>query len=151
MNEPRNLVKEWFDLANEDWEAARIFHDSRPRLAVYHYHQAVEKVLKGQMVKNKLPIKKTHVISTLVVDLAQVQTDLLALCKDIDLDKVTSYATYFRYPNEDGRTEPKKEEVASVAKFAQKLRLFCGLDHPAEENTITNQQKPYTWLGKPPK
>ena len=111
------LAKEWIKKSQNDFKSAEILHkESGPTdVLCFHCHQAVEKILKGFLVFNKIEFPKVH-------DLIY----LLRLCEKANKnfgnlkEKISFLNRYYiesRYPPE---TEVySKKECQQAIKFAE--------------------------------
>lgn len=79
-------AREWLRHAGEDLEAAEILVAAdrpRPRQALFHAQQAVEKSLKAFLVAHGVSYPLTHNL-TLLMDLcAEIETSLLELVRPV--------------------------------------------------------------------
>jgi HEPN domain-containing protein len=116
-------VKEWIDIANEDFISAQFLADNlypTPfELICYHFQQCVEKYLKGFLVYNDYEPPKTHSL-----------TDLCILCEKYKggfsqyYDKctiLTENGVQNRYP---GRTRIDKETMEMMKAYTKSITDF---------------------------
>jgi HEPN domain-containing protein len=132
MSDPKiDLTKSWLKKAKRDLETAqRLAKEPEPLLdtAIYHYHQAAEKALKGFLVFNNQRFEKTHDLSVLIQLAIPFNEKFSTLLDDGEI--LTPYVTTFRYPGED--IEPTKEEFDNAAKSANNIFNFIINLLPAE-------------------
>ena len=89
----------WFDLASDDEESARILvrESAPPDIAAYHFHQSLEKILKGHIARATADIPRIHdlerlfrKVQSLGIDVHEDAFDRVAL--------IQSFYSDFRYP-----------------------------------------------------
>ncbi len=86
--------------------------------STFHAQQAVEKYLKAFLVENNKPYPRTHDIRLLVKECMNIVQYLL----DIHVDKLTIYATEYRYP--EINHEITREEAIEAIRLAKETRRF---------------------------
>jgi len=111
---------QWLNRATRNVRAAKVLIEADASAeALFHCQQAVEKALKGFLVYNDKPFRKTHDIG-----------DLRAMCLVIDdsLDsalagtqELTQYAWRFRYPG-----APQDPDPADATDGLAKAELVLG-------------------------
>jgi HEPN domain-containing protein len=119
----RALVQSWLIKAQRDLIAARkLSADPDPYLdsAIYHCQQAAEKAVKGFLVFHDQRFEKTHDIQVLI-SLAMPFEAGFSLWLDAG-ERLTPYATVFRYPGDI--LEPDREEFEQALKAADGLYTF---------------------------
>lgn len=96
------LLKEWVDFAEMDFLTAKhLYEHMYPKpleIICYHCQQAIEKLLKGVLISNGVPIKKTHdlgFLAEMLQDYVEVDEKYLEMC-----DELTPYGVKIRYPQE---------------------------------------------------
>lgn len=90
------IVQKWFEFAEDDLKNAEIlFKNKAYQGCIWHCHQALEKYLKGVLVKLGKSIRKTHDLPALLND-----TDL-SFPKDIlkFIQELNAYYQPSRYPD----------------------------------------------------
>ncbi|MFN0070231.1 MAG: HEPN domain-containing protein [Chloroflexota bacterium] len=94
------LTRQWLAFASDDLQAAeRASHPPPlPSIVAFHAQQATEKAIKGFLIWNNQPFRKTHVL-----------VELLDQCTELDLEfgelveaaeTLTPYAVMTRYPDD---------------------------------------------------
>jgi len=112
----------WIQIADRDFDIANLLPDDFSDGSAYHYQQAAEKYLKGFLAAHQAPLKKSHNISTLVLDATLIDPEFALLAKEIDLDVMTSFATFYRYPNDQEEQFPLPEDLVRAKSFCEKVR-----------------------------
>ena len=103
------LVREWFERANHDLDAARILIKENVHFDVvlFHIHQAVEKYLKGYLIHKGWELKKIHDLETLMTEASNFDSELL---KHLDFGRrLSGYYYEERYPPGPVSSCSKKE------------------------------------------
>lgn len=95
--------------------------------AIYHCQQLTEKVVKGWLVYHDISFSKTHDLRLLVALAAETEP---AFNKWLDVaERITPYATAYRYPGEV--LEPTEDEYQDAFKAAVDFYGFvCSLLPP---------------------
>ena len=109
-------VKGWLIKAQHDLATAgNLAADPDPYLdtAIYHCQQAAEKAVKGFLAFHDQRVVRTHDVRYLVT-LAMPFVESLSSCLE-SAERVTPYATAFRYPDEILEPEPEEFEQALAA------------------------------------
>jgi HEPN domain-containing protein len=110
----------WLRKAAHDLRAAGHSLTASPPLlddAVFHSQQAAEKTLKGFLMWNNIPFRKTHSLE----EIGEQCLDLDSTLQDF-VDRavpLTEYAWKFRYPGEP--QEPSLEEAEEALVIAKEL------------------------------
>jgi HEPN domain-containing protein len=67
MAEPSDLVKQWVQKAEEDWEAAQLLasHQTQASATCFHCQQCAEKLLKVALLAHGRGVPKAHDLSLL--------------------------------------------------------------------------------------
>lgn len=98
----RELVKEWIEFAEMDYQTANYLNENmRPKpleIICYHCQQTIEKMLKGVLISCGRRIQKTHDLGVLAEQLkefSEIPEDYLEMCDDL-----TPYGVRIRYPQE---------------------------------------------------
>jgi HEPN domain-containing protein len=117
-----NDVREWFRLADNDFESAIFLHKAVRKFSeiiCYHCAQSVEKYLKGYLIYHNVMPPKTH-------DLVPLNN----LCKAIDGDFgniqfecgiITRFSNDIRYPNQ---YETNETDANLTIAAVEKIRNF---------------------------
>jgi HEPN domain-containing protein len=114
----RRLVQSWLRKALHDLAAARSLAEPERSIldvAIYHCQQAAEKALKGYLVFWDQPIAKIHDLGLLLEQAAQIEAGFRSWAEMAD--RLTPYATLYRYPREID--EPDSEQVEESIDDAQ--------------------------------
>ncbi|MGD0431657.1 MAG: HEPN domain-containing protein [Acetobacteraceae bacterium] len=130
-------VLEWLHVAGSDQRAARICLAAVPPLpgvAAYHCQQAIEKLLKGFLVRSNTDFGKTHDLDELgqsVLAIYPVAAPFVTPARDW-----TAWSVVYRYPGETVPIpEPSIEELTRaldlIANLANMLR---SLGPPADHD-----------------
>ena len=119
----QNLVSQWLEKADRDYEAAEhlIAQAGRFREVVaLHCQQSVEKYLKAYLVWRQIEFPKTHDIRKLLILAAAVQQGLFDSLADADI--LTPFGVELRYPGEAPEVLPGEEETAvDIARRARTI------------------------------
>ncbi len=123
-----NYLEEWFKFAKEDYEMANIlFKNAYYRGSCIHSQQAIEKCLKGMLVKNKWELERTHNIGALIAFAHKYNIPIQISDEDIELiDSIYRG----RYPAEEGLLpfgEPGKEEAEKSLGIAKNILSQSGI------------------------
>ena len=103
-------VQAWIEKARTDARAADHALTAKPPLrdiALFHYQQAAEKIIKAFLCFHKAEIPKTHSIADLGYRAAQLDSTLEPVLRTAAV--LSAYATAFRYPGEVD--EPEELDV----------------------------------------
>ena len=109
----KELVRGWLTKALRDLAAARLLAEGRPAIldiGIYHCQQAAEKALKGFLVYWDLRVEKTHDVGLLIERAMQVEP-VFGTWSDAG-DRLTPFATAYRYPGIDDQPELGEFEEA---------------------------------------
>jgi HEPN domain len=137
-------VLEWLLVADSDHRAARACLAADPPLpgvAAYHCRQAIEKLLKGFLVRSNKDFGKTH-------DLDELGQSVLAIYPSTGrfVTQARGWSAWnvvYRYPGETGPVpEPAAEELTRaldlIANLAQMLRALGPPPNKAPKTMETN-------------
>jgi len=114
--------EEWVKYAEEDLEFAKYsFKIGKYRYTCYFSQQAVEKLLKAFLIKNKIKIPKTHDILELLDKCIEIDRDFEELYK-LDLEKLSLFYTLTRYP--EFEYEVTEKDAKEAIEIAEKVREF---------------------------
>jgi HEPN domain-containing protein len=122
----RWLVKAWHDLAAAGKLAGG--PDVYLDVAIYHCQQAAEKALKAFLVFHDQRFQKTHDLRVLV-ELARPFDATIDQCLDL-AERLTPYATAFRYPSEV--LDPDTERFQEALEAADMIYRFVLARLPQE-------------------
>ncbi|MGH6898145.1 MAG: HEPN domain-containing protein [Geminicoccaceae bacterium] len=104
-----DIVREWLAIVEEDLVAARNCAHGEPpvpKQAAFFVQQAAEKLVKAVLVAWDIRPRHTHDIAELIDLIPDAHPGRSGLAK---LHRFTRYAVVFRYPVEEGTTEPIPE------------------------------------------
>jgi len=92
----KKITKHWLEFAKKDLQNAKILFRNRAyEGSVWHCHQALEKYLKGFVVEQGIPIRKTHDLPTLLNDTKlKFSKEILSLAHELN-----AYYQPSRYPD----------------------------------------------------
>ncbi len=109
------LIKSRHDLAT----AAKLAADPDPYLdtAIYHCQQAAEKAVKGLLAYHDQRVVRTHDVGYLVTLAIRFEESLRSCLESAE--RVTPYATAYRYPDEI--LEPDREEFEQALAAAEAI------------------------------
>ncbi len=118
----KNYLKDWFRYAREDYEMAEILLEKGYfRGSCIHAQQAMEKCLKGLLIKNRWELERTHSIGSLVAFTSKYNIPIDLSDDDIEfIDRIYRG----RYPAEDGLLpfgEPDKDSAIKAIKIASNV------------------------------
>ena len=104
----------WNLLASHDIDTVKILLKQRghPEIIIYHMHQAVEKLLKGQIIKVGVIFPYIHNIERLYKILVEKDISLQGLEKEIIL--LQSYFIETRYPQADLLNKKDLKKAKSI-------------------------------------
>lgn len=123
MRHDPELVAEtraWFVKAKTDIDAGSLDLTGEPHLAAdaaFHAQQAVEKVLKGFLVWNEKPFRKTHNLVELGETCAGIDPSLGPLLQRAA--PLTEYVWRYRYPGDE--EAPSREEAGEALDLAREV------------------------------
>ena len=119
----QQLVQSWLIKAQHDLATARkLAAEPEPYLdtAIYHCQQAAEKAVKGFLVFHDEEFEKSHNLPLLVT---QATSKEAKFSERLDAaERLTPYATAFRYPGEV--MEPERDEFDKAVQAAEELYTF---------------------------
>ena len=119
---PKNeLLVEWINKAEGDFEAALHLYKSRVKKAVhfiiaFHCQQSIEKYLKALLIGLKISFPKTHDLVKLLELIGKKEPLLAGIRKE--LSSLNPYAIEFRYPGDD----IDRSELIKIVTITKKLR-----------------------------
>ena len=115
-------IKEWFDIADDDLEAAKYLNTShKPNYYIIYYHcsQSIEKYLKGYLMYNNVKFKYEHDLVYLNNECSKVNHEFKKINTNCDI--ITAGSKRIRYPN---RMELKEEDIKYAMDSAEYIRDF---------------------------
>ncbi len=139
----RDLVRGWLIKAQHDLAtASKLAADPDPYLdtAIYHCQQAAEKSVKGFLTFHDHRVVRTHDVRYLVT-LAMPFNQSFSDCLD-SAERVTPYATAYRYPDEI--LEPEQEEFEQALTAAEEICSFVlsalpEMVHPSSRDSDSHE------------
>ena len=134
-------VLEWVMVADRDHRAAQVCLAAAPPLpevAAYHCQQAMEKLLKGFLVRSNTDFGKTH-------DLDELGLSVLAMFPSAaplvtPARAWTAWSVVYRYPGESGPIpEPSADELnLALDLIARLAAMLRSLGPPPNRNATTH-------------
>ena len=124
----KRLTGQWLRKAEHDLLAARHLFKLKPLLTdeiCFHCQQAVEKLLKGALAENGLPIQKTHDLTILLDQLLPTAPALRSLRRG--LKGVSRSAVEYRYPGMNTSTRQARAAYQKALLVRQVIRKHLGL------------------------
>jgi HEPN domain-containing protein len=123
----RKLVRSWLTKALHDLAAARSLAEPDRAIldvAIYHCQQAAEKALKGYLVFWDQPVAKIHDIGSLLEQAANIEAGFRSW--EENADRLTPYATLYRYPRDVDEPEPDQveESIDDAATILNQVLAF---------------------------
>jgi HEPN domain-containing protein len=119
----KGLVKEWIEKAEADANTARrevqVVEDPNWDAVCFHVQQAIEKYLKGLLLKDDLAPSRTHDLAVLLNPLLNRYPDLKKLHDDMEW--ISAFAVEIRYP---GETADKADAKKAVAIMERAIKAF---------------------------
>jgi HEPN domain-containing protein len=114
-------VREWLDKADRDLKVTEhelsLLEEEVVKDAVgFHCQQAVEKYLKAFLISHKTKPKRTHDLSHLLEQCANIDQDF----ENIEIRELSSFAVDIRYPGEF--YEPSIEEVKFYYDLTKRIK-----------------------------
>lgn len=116
----------WFELAKHDHETAILLekHHGYPDIIIYHFHQAIEKSLKGHILKNNAAIVYIHDLERLYKILSIHNNHYEGIADDIII--IQSMYRDLSYPQSDMLND---SDLIEAEKSYSNIRLFlAGLE-----------------------
>jgi HEPN domain-containing protein len=113
----RELVREWLDKAEEDYQLARyLVQEDAPfgSSIGFHCQQAAEKLLKAFLTYRQIEVPKTHSLGELLDLLTKTDGTLASSLRDAT--SLTPYGAAFRYPGVLDQELEKQEAFALATK-----------------------------------
>lgn len=126
---PKSIVTEWiekaegdFTTASREWRARK----SRNHDAVcFHAQQCIEKYLKALLQKHGISFGKTHDLVILIKALLKRYPIWAASVEDMDV--LSQYAVFFRYPGESATRGDAQRAMALARKYRTEARQVLGI------------------------
>ena len=119
--QPPGVVRaaRWLAHAQRDRARADAMAATDAELSVFCFQQAAEKALKAVLVAAGEPFGRTHSLDRLLVRVGRFAPEFLA-CPG-DPERVSSFVSRFRYPDEGGDDLADPEDVAQARRVAEWL------------------------------
>jgi HEPN domain-containing protein len=76
-------ARRWIQIADRDVDVANLLPQEYADSSAHHYQQAAEKYLKGFLAAHQVPLRKSHSISTLLVQASWTRNSCLCPPKSI--------------------------------------------------------------------
>ena len=127
-------VKDWIAKASGDLKSSRkLIKDDDETLdsAAYFTQQSAEKALKAYLIFKQQPVQKTHDLDKLLKNCLTHDSAFDRLREDVDV--LSPFATYSRYP--DDRFHIDRKEVDEAIKRAEKILKFVKAKIESSEKT----------------
>jgi HEPN domain-containing protein len=145
----RDYIRQWLDRASNDLQSARKLASVPDPLldtAFYHCQQAAEKAVKGYLCYRDHPLIKTHNVGELVELAAAYESLFLAWLEAAE--KLTPYATAFRYPPRDEEPDEERyhlaeQAAAGIFDFVRSLlptEGFASLPNPSRDELVDESE-----------
>ena len=118
-------TKEWFLIADEDYEMALILNNAEHRIfkgITYHCAQAAEKYLKGFLAYNNIIPEKTHDLLKLLNKCISIDTVFMEVMTECD--KINEFNNEVRYPFGPIADEKAVNYCLSSIEKIRKLEIF---------------------------
>jgi len=115
-----NDVKEWIQIAEEDFYSAQLLNQAARRpfeIICYHCAQAVEKYLKGYLTYNEINPEKTHNL-LLLLDICIGKENIFENIRT-ECSLLNKFTNEIRYPH---RIEIKDEDVVYSINAVDRIR-----------------------------
>ena len=102
MSKKAEIHQHWIHKGIRDMEAAQFLFDNNhyTDIIALHIQQALEKHMKGFLLKQGWPLKKTHDLITLATEVGRYGLDLREY--EDELDRINEYYIESRYPPGSG-------------------------------------------------
>ena len=121
-----NTKKEWLSWirrAINDFKSAKKLCSGKNKfldIAIFHYQQSVEKILKSFLVYKEIKFEKVHNIVYLLDKCVEVDKSFKKWYQAAEI--LTPYATVFRYPGD--YSEPEIEDVKEALNYSKEIINF---------------------------
>jgi HEPN domain-containing protein len=119
-------VRAFFQVIEEDMQAAELLANAGNRLAAYHVQQAVEKLARALLLQLGVEVGPQHNVAVLLDQLPAESEWRVRLEK---LARYSAFATAFRYPTSGGRLPdaPTKDTLlVDLQTLREDVRLARG-------------------------
>ncbi len=93
--------------------------------ACFHAQQCVEKYLKGRLIEDGIPFRKTHDLEELLQQTQPIEPSWQILQKE--LDTLNKYSITFRYPGVSADKAEAQAAVRACRKVRKVIRTAFGL------------------------
>ena len=97
----------WHEIASHDKQAAELLIEAKayPDVIIYHLHQAIEKQLKGLIVRSQDKLIYIHDLERLYKTLADLDNRYIDSMLETAIVNLHSYYSDLRYPQSDKLSE----------------------------------------------
>jgi HEPN domain-containing protein len=135
------VLKEWIDKAEGDLIVALREYRARKApnhdAACFHAQQCVEKYLKAVLMNERIPIRRTHDLVSLLQEC--LPNHPLWDAMRPDLERLSQSAVKVRYPGESATREQASRAIAMARRCRAEIRLALNL--PSEQRRGTRRKK----------
>ena len=137
-----NLIASYLRIAKEDLSGALLLGQQNNRNAIYLCEQAAEKIIRAILTSENVRAGVSHNL----VDMISSVPDINPIKPSLrEVEKLTNYATAYRYPNQSEQVT-KPPEPSKFADFAQKVEVVLakaathfGVDLSHKSSPATNK------------
>ena len=136
-------VLAWLRVADADHRAVLVCMAADPPIngvAAYHCQQAIEKLLKGFLVRASLDFGKTHDLDRLgrLVAIHYPETTTIV----IEAAPWTAWSVAYRYPGlDDPEPEPTDEELLASLQVIRQLAEMLRAHEPSQRSTASDPEE----------
>ena len=116
-------LRAFFQVVDEDMQAAELLANIGNRLAAYHVQQAVEKLARALVVHSGVEVGPQHNVAVI---LDKLPADSPWHAKLEKLARYSAFATAFRYPTSGGRlpeSPPKETLLTDLKALREHVRV----------------------------
>lgn len=135
------VLKEWIDKAEGDFVVALREYRARKLpnhdAVCFHAQQCIEKYLKAVLVKERIPVRKTHDLANLLQE-CLLNHPLWEAMRP-DLERLSQNAAKVRYPGESATKEQARKAIEMTRRCRDQIRLALNL--PAQQRCGTRRKK----------
>jgi len=119
-------VIRWLAVAMKDRHDANVLLGATSlENAAYHLQQSSEKILKAYLVANGQEAPRTHNLDKLILSAVIIDAAIARIhTAGVGSDRMTEFATYYRYPNPDKNDTASVEELNGAIEFVNELYMY---------------------------
>jgi len=119
-------VVRWLAVAMKDrHDANALLGVASLENAAYHLQQSSEKMLKAYLVANGQEAPKTHNIDKLILSAVLIDPTIAKIHTiGVGSERMTDFATYYRYPNPDKNDIASIEELNGAIEFVNETHAY---------------------------